>query len=98
MKTDIQAITKPLLNRYVDFLNESFGDNLLSAAVFGSFARGIAKFPGSDIDILIVIKGIEKLSFGERIKQTIKVEKELSKTEEYVNLKMFLNGLPAFKR
>jgi len=84
MKTDIQAITNPLLNLYVSFLKDYFGDNLLSAAVFGSFARDTAKFPGSDIDILMVIRGVEKLSFGERIKQTVEVEKKLSKTEEYV--------------
>ena len=35
METDIQSITKPLLNRYVDFFKELFGDNLLSIAVFG---------------------------------------------------------------
>lgn len=83
MNTDIQSVTKPLLDRYVDCLKESFGDNLLSTAVFGSFARGKAKFPGSDIDVLIVVKGMEKLSFGERIKQTAKAEKKLLETGEH---------------
>ncbi len=78
-----QGITIRLLNRYVEFSKEFFGDDLMALAVFGSFARGAAKFPGSDIDLLIIIKDIEKLSFGERLKQTMNVEKKLSKTEEY---------------
>jgi len=89
IKMDIQSITKPLLHRYVDFLKEIFRDNLLSTAVFGSFARGTAEFPGSDIDTLIVVKGTDKHSFGERLKWTMKAEKKLSETEEY---KKFTNA------
>ena len=51
-----QTITKPLLSRYVLFLKEIFGNDLKAVAVFGSFARGTAKIPGSDIDLLIVLK------------------------------------------
>ena len=84
MKTGIQSKTKPLLNRYVSFLKDCFEDNLLSAAVFGSFARDTAKFPGSDIDILMVVKGMDELSFSERLKQTMKAERKLFETVEYV--------------
>jgi predicted nucleotidyltransferase len=97
MKTDIQSITKSLLNRYVNLLKESFGSDLLSTAVFGSFARSKAKFPGSDIDFLIVIKGLEKLSFGERLKQTIKVEKVLSKTKEYTKFEDVFGWHPSIR-
>ncbi|VVB87445.1 Nucleotidyltransferase domain protein [uncultured archaeon] len=76
-----------LLNRYTELLKQSFRERLLSVAVFGSVARGTAKFPQSDIDILIVIEGIEKLSFGERIKLTSNVEEKLSKTLEYAKFK-----------
>jgi len=89
IKMDIQSITKPLLHRYVDFLKEIFRDSLLSAAVFGSFARGTAEFPGSDIDTIIVVKGADKHSFGERLKWTMRAEKKLSETEEY---KKFTNA------
>lgn len=93
----IQDITKPLLNRYVKFLKEFFGDDLMAVAVFGSLARGEAEFPGSDVDILIVIKRIEKLSFGERLKQTIKVEKKLSETEEYARFKDVFGWPPSIQ-
>ena len=55
-----------LLNRYLEFMKESFGERLLSIAIFGSVARGKARFPGSDIDVLIVMEGLENLSFGQR--------------------------------
>ena len=93
----IQGIIKPLLNRYVEFLKEFFGDDLKAVAVFGSLARGAAKFPGSDIDLLIVINGIEKLSFGARLKQTMKVEKKISKTEEYVRFKDVFGWSPSIQ-
>ena len=76
-----------LLNRYAELLKEFFGERLLSAAVFGSVARGTAKFPQSDIDVLTVLEGIEKLSLGERLKLTGKVEEELSKTRAYKEFK-----------
>ena len=78
-KQRTQDITDPLLNRYVDFLKEVFGDDLISVAVFGSLARGTAKFPGSDVDLLIVVEGMGNLSFGERMKLTMKAEDKLSK-------------------
>ena len=56
-----------LIRRYMEIVEEEFGEKLLAMAVFGSLARGEAKFPGSDIDVLIVLKGVESLSFGKRI-------------------------------
>ena len=57
-----------LIRRYMEIVKEQFDDKLLAMAVFGSLARGETKFPRSDIDVLIVLKGVEKLSFGKRIK------------------------------
>ena len=42
-----------LLNRYVLLLEEIFWNDSKAVAVFGPFARGLTKFPGSDIDLLI---------------------------------------------
>ena len=78
-----QQVSWLLMGRHTEILKESFGDDLLGVAIFGSLARGTAKHPGSDIDILIVVKGIEKLSIGERIKLTMEAEKKLKKTVEY---------------
>lgn len=86
-----------LLNRYTELLKQFFGDALLSVAVFGSVARGKAKFPKSDIDVLIVLKGVEKLSFGERIKLTNNVEEKLSKTEGYAHFKNAFGRRPSIQ-
>ena len=63
-RTELESITRPLLNRYASFMEEIFGDDLIAVAAFGSLARGTAEFPGSDIDLLIVLEGIEKLSLA----------------------------------
>lgn len=80
-------IIRPILKKYIDILKDFFEERLLSVAVFGSIARGTARFPQSDIDVLIVVQGIEKLSFGDRIKLMIECEERLSKTEEYTGFK-----------
>ena len=74
-----------LLNRYVEILKELLGENLLSAAIFGSFARGSAKFPQSDIDFLIIISDMISFEKGTRIIGAAK--KQLSGTDEYMKLK-----------
>lgn len=94
LKERTQRIVKPLLNRYVQFLQGILGDDLIAVVVFGSFARGTAKFPGSDIDLLIVVEGMDKLSFGERLKATKKAEEELSKIEEYAKFKGVFGWTP----
>lgn len=76
-----------LLNRYTEILNGFFKEKLLSVAVFGSVARGTARFPQSDIDVLIILKDVERSSFGERIKLTMNAEEQLSRTEEYAKFK-----------
>ncbi len=88
---------QPLLNRYFEILKEDFKERLVSIAVFGSVARGTARFPGSDIDVLIVIEGIEKLSFGQRIGLVMNTEKMLSETEEYSKFKNTYGVRPNFQ-
>ena len=86
-----------LLNRYLEFMKESFGERLLSIAIFGSVARGKARFPGSDIDVLIVMEGVENLSFGQRIKLTNDIEEKLSKTQEFAMFKDAFGMRPNFQ-
>jgi len=86
-----------LLNRYLEFMKESFGERLLSMAIFGSVASGKARFPGSDIDFLIVMEALENLSFGQRIKLTMNVEEKLSKTLEFAMFKEAFGMHPNFQ-
>ena len=88
---------KQLLDRYSRIMKEFFGERLLSIAVFGSVARGTALFPKSDIDVLIVMEGVENLSFGQRIRSTIDIEDQLSRTEEYTKFKESFGIRPNFQ-
>ncbi|MEM2924751.1 MAG: nucleotidyltransferase domain-containing protein [Methanocellales archaeon] len=76
-----------LVERYIKIARNQFGDRLLAAAVFGSLARGVAKFPESDIDILLILEGIDDLSFGKRIDLLKNIYIELRGTEEYQKFK-----------
>ncbi len=86
-----------LLNRYFEILKEHFNGKLLSVAIFGSIARGTAQFPESDIDVLIVLEGVENLSFGQRIKLTVNIEEKLSETKEYAKFKHTYGVRPNFQ-
>ena len=64
-------IIEKLLDRIIEF----YGDNLVSLAVFGSFARGEPKL-NSDLDILIILKkkegiGKELERFQEHIESVV---------------------------
>jgi hypothetical protein len=50
-------VIRPDLERYVRRLEAQYGSNLVSVVVFGSWARGEAR-PESDLDLLIVVKGL----------------------------------------
>ncbi|HUU26763.1 MAG TPA: nucleotidyltransferase domain-containing protein [archaeon] len=53
MKTEIQAI----VSEFREYLEELYGGRLIQILLFGSQVRDDA-VPGSDIDILVVLKGI----------------------------------------
>jgi len=80
---DLQLI----LQKYTDLLEKRFGERLVSVAVFGSVARGCEHFPESDIDILLVIEGLEGISLGSRIDMLLDVNRELRRTFEYARFK-----------
>ena len=75
----------PLLKKYINFLKREFGDDLISVCLFGSIAKGDFKC-GSDIDVLVVIKGLP-LDIGYRIRRISHIKRKLKATEEYKALK-----------
>lgn len=87
----IRMLVYDLLNKYVEIVKEYYRENLLSVAVFGSFIRGTAKFPESDIDILIVIS--DTISYEDKVVLSRDIKKELSRTEEYQKLKNAFGGI-----
>jgi predicted nucleotidyltransferase len=50
------------LRRYVEILERHFADRLVSVVLFGSWARGAARAE-SDIDVLIVVRGLPRRRF-----------------------------------
>ncbi len=52
MKREVRSILKELRRRF----EAIYGDRLVKMILFGSQARGDAE-PGSDIDVLVVLKG-----------------------------------------
>lgn len=48
---------KSILRKLKKGLTEIYGDQLKSVILFGSYARGDARPPDSDIDVMIVLKG-----------------------------------------
>lgn len=50
---------KTVFERLVQSLGDEFKDELMAVVVYGSHARGTVK-PGSDIDLLVVVKGLPR--------------------------------------
>jgi predicted nucleotidyltransferase len=69
----------PKIKTIVSELRKSFealyGDRLINMILFGSHARGDAE-PGSDIDVLVVLK--EPVSLGAEITRTSEMRSQLS--------------------
>lgn len=92
----IDSSLSALLRSYVTHLRAHFQDDLVSVAVFGSVARGAAKFPESDIDIMAVVKGLEGRSLGERMRLVSRIEADLSKGPEHREF-VSIHGKPTFQ-
>jgi uncharacterized protein len=69
-------------------LQDLYGDQLLHLTLFGSQARGDAE-PGSDIDLLVVLKSL--VNPGEEIKRTGKIIADLSLHYEVVISCLFMS-------
>ncbi len=63
------------LEEFRQHLQEIYGDQLVQAVIFGSQARGDSE-PGSDIDIMVVLRG--DVHPGEEIARTGKLTAEFS--------------------
>lgn len=94
MENDVD-LALSLIKRYIEIVRGMFNNKLLAMAIFGSLARREAKFPESDIDVLIVLEGVEKLSFGKRIKLMMEAENKLSETAEYKRFTEVFGWVPA---
>lgn len=71
MSENLQTILAELRSRF----EEIYGDRLVKMVLFGSQARGDAD-AGSDIDVLVVLKG--EVNPGEEIKRTSQISADLS--------------------
>ena len=47
---------KALLNTFIDLIQETLGDRVVSVVLYGSVARGKAR-PDSDVDLLLILRG-----------------------------------------
>lgn len=54
---EVPPIVLKILRKFANFLKETFDDNFISMALFGSVARG-NWYKGSDMDVLIIIDGL----------------------------------------
>ncbi len=90
-------VAMALVHRYAAILKDRFGDQLLGIALFGSLARGEANFPGSDIDLLIILEGVQSLSFGKRIDLLLAEEDKLEETSEYRAFLQAFSWPPSFQ-
>ena len=76
-----------ILSQLKTQLQNLYGDRLVNIVLFGSQARGDAVF-GSDIDVLVVLKGPVKL--GEEIKRTSHLVADLSLEYDEVISRLFM--------
>lgn len=87
---------KSLLEKIVRLLEEKFGENLISVAVYGSVARGDNR-KDSDIDLLIIVKNLPK-TFTERVILFDEVERKLEgDIEKLMNEGYYISFSPIIK-
>ncbi len=79
MRTTVTGIVQDLRRR----LEGLYGDRLAKVLIYGSQARGDSE-AGSDIDVLVVLKGA--VHAGEEVDRTLDIVAELSfNTDELIN-------------
>ncbi|BDB98166.1 nucleotidyltransferase domain-containing protein [Saccharolobus caldissimus] len=87
---------KSLLEKIVRLLEEKFGENLISVAVYGSVTRGDNR-KDSDIDLLIIVKNLPK-TFTERVILFDEVERRLEgDIEKLMNEGYYISFSPIIK-
>jgi predicted nucleotidyltransferase len=69
-------------------LEELYGPRLVRLVLFGSQARGDAE-PGSDIDVLVVLRG--EVNAGEEIRRTGRIVADLSLANDVVVSCVFMD-------
>lgn len=70
------ANVKKMLRELKKGLIEIYGDQLKAVILFGSYARGEAHQPDSDIDVMIVLKG--EFNYWEMDKRSLELVAKLS--------------------
>jgi len=79
------AVWEKFLEKIKDDLLTFYGENLFSAIVFGSAARGDFR-KGSDLDLLIIL-GKSENSIGKRIDEFMRIDREIIKSQQYAMAK-----------
>lgn len=93
MPDDIKKILRDLKKE----LQKIYGEQLKAVVLFGSYARGDAHPPDSDIDVMIVLKGefdywkmnklASKIVADLSLKYDVVISRKLTSDEEYANSK-----------
>ena len=84
MNPNVKTILQELRNRF----EVLYGERLANLVLFGSRARGDAE-PDSDIDVLVVLRGV--VNTGEEIARTGGIVSELSLTHDVVISCVFMD-------
>jgi predicted nucleotidyltransferase len=84
-----QAELMEILTNYKQELARSLGNKLEAVYLYGSQARGDAR-PGSDIDVLIVIR--EEFDYFELLKKTSRLTADLSLQNNIVISRVFVTS------
>ncbi len=87
--TEASDLAWSILEHYLMLLQEFFAERLCAFVVFGSFARGEAAFPESDVDLLIVVADDEvgRHSVSGRVELLFALEKRLATSRPYARFK-----------
>ena len=85
MATRIKNILRELKRGLVAI----YGDQLKAVVLFGSYARGDAHPPDSDIDVMLVLKG--EFKYGEAQKRSSEFVAALSLKHEVVISRVFVS-------